>query len=115
MSKWQKFKKWAAEVGIGTLLTVLVCTIAINLSGNIKQGEQIDLLLDTNTLLQHRIDNLNHRLSNLNLEHEHELQEHNHNIDRKYKMALKGIEELIKIIRANGEYCTRKGDVGCRE
>lgn len=45
---------------------------------------------------------------------------HTHNMPEMYKEALKAMNEmqrrvskLIDIVRKNGEYCVRKGDVGC--
>ena len=113
MTKWQKVKHWIETVFFGSVITVFMVMTVINFAGNIKIKERLDLMQHTDITLSQHIKRLRYKVNNLNLDHEHEQQEHNHAIDAKYKRALKDINKLLDVIKENGEYCIRRGDVGC--
>ena len=114
MTKGEKIRKWIADTGLGLIIITFIFATATNFAGNIKIKKQLDLLQATDLHLNAHLRQLRHVINNINTEHEHE-HEHSNPLEAKYDKALKEINRLLKIVRDNGEYCVRKGDITCAQ
>ena len=128
MTKWQKVKRFVHDVIIGALVTAFIAMTIINFSGNIAIKEQLDLMQHTDVILSNKIKSVrkalsgtklsskavNERLEGITRELDAHLS-HEHTLHKDYKKTLASLKELIKIIRENGEYCVRKGDITCAQ
>ena len=113
-------RKKLAKFFEGLLITGFIVLQAVLLGGYIKLKQEQTLLHDA---LWHAHDKLHVARAELyehkstNYAHGHK---HTHPLPELYKKAIKDINkayvklnELIKVVRENGEYCVKRGDVGC--
>lgn len=103
--------------GIESLFVLVVVLCApIAIAGLIKIHKELDMLHDfvyhTNDLARNVSLHLD-KVEKAFVAHEHPLPNHSHGLDAQYAQALKEIKQLIKLVRENGEYCVKKGDIGC--
>lgn len=130
-----KIKNFIHNVLSGVLITGVIVLTAVNFSGNIALNKRAMLLTESVSILNDRINAVMTLASEVGVlqssVNTHEIRIHdnkerikatNYDINLELKAmndyvdkTVKQVNKLIKIVRDNGEYCTRKGDIGCKK
>ena len=119
-----KIKKWLE----GALITAYILIVPVLIGGAVYLKKQVDILHDhgyhlgeedhrlgellaktrlfVNNLEPRSIDPLAEELSQFKRDYK----KHTH---PEYKKLIQEMERLIKLVKENGEYCVKKGDIGC--
>ena len=113
-----KIKKWLE----GALITAYILVVPVLIGGAVYLKKQVDILHDHGYHLsedirhtQLHLDKVEMRsLKPLEQEVIRLMQHYKRHTHPEYKKAMQEIQRLIKLVKENGEYCVKKGDIGCR-